>query len=397
MSRIRVGIVGNPTDIHLQRRLSKIDKTKYQVTILSQEYFKEKQWNEIPLFSIDIKKYKNLKYFRFFIDYYKFIAKEDYDIVYCFGTLSSLSWISGIAAKNILVLTTIGSDVFLEEQLDISFWVRKNVLNLARAADRVTVLSKAMKKRLQHDSGIPTKRILDDYLELEDLWYTTKAKDASTEEVFPRILSPRMLAPLYQQISVIKAVSLLKREYPDILLLQTTFGADKKYMESCKRLVQELELEKNVKFFEPIKDTLEMILMYDASDLIIMLPKSDGMPASMQEGWARNKPILVSNIHNYDEENNGKFFLKTDIDPFSIKEAAIQIFQDRSLRDLLKREGRRSIEKKRDFYNPLAIFDAITPSKKRNRFSVMRGQLYFLMFLLEPFYLRLRNKYRHGN
>lgn len=396
MSRIRVGIVGNPTNIHLQRRLSQIDKTKYQVTIISQEYFKEKKWNGITLFSVNLKKYRYLKYFRFFIEYYKFISKEKYDIVYCFGTLSPLSWLAGIASKNILVLTTIGSDVFLEEQLDISFWVRKNVLNLARAADRVTVLSKAMKKRLQDDSGITNKRIQDDFLELEDLWYRN-AKDSSTEETFPRILSPRILAPLYQQISVIKAVRLLKEEYPEILLLQTTFCADKDYMEECKRLVQELTLEENVKFFEPLKDTLEMVLMYDSSDLIIMIPKSDGMPASMQEGWARNKPILVSNIHNYDEEDNRKFFLKTDIDPVSIKDAAIQIFQDRSLRDLLKREGRRYIEKKRHFYNPLAIFDAITPSKTRNSFSVMRGQFYFLMFLLEPFYLRLRNKFRHGN
>lgn len=390
MHRIKMGIIGAPGDTHFERRLSKIEPNKYDITLISPVYYEGMTFQQYPVFSVNLKDFKFLRHFRYFFQYYKFMTQSNFEIIYCFGALSSLAWLAGLCSKDKLVITTIGSDVFLEEQVEISSGVRKNINNCLKSANRITILTKPMEKKLQKDTGVEAQYIYNDFLDIEDEWFFKRAEKKKYCLGYPNILSPRILAPLYQQESIIKGIHLLKETFPQVKLFQTTFRADPNYLKKCQELIEKLDLHDNVEFIDPLAHPLDLLPYYDSSELVIMLPKSDAIAASMFEAWAREKPVIVSNIYNYSDEDNEQLFLKTESDPLSITNSIIRLTHEKSLRENMIKQSSRYIEIQRTNHSTLRIFDNLPEQKKRNLYFRFKGIYLFLYFLLEPHCLRIK-------
>lgn len=388
--KIKLGVVGGAHCVHLKKRLAKLDRKIYDITIISSVYASDKIVDGCAIFSVDINKFKYIRHFHFFLKYASFIRKKKFDVIYCFGALSPLSWLAGLLARKYLVVTTIGSDVFLDDQIPTTSLIRKNTKELLQSADMVITLLSYMNKRLREYFKIPQHRIIRDFLALDEEWLSLAINSIRPKEFqkhAPILLSPRMMSPLYQQIVLIKMLAILKKDFPDILLVQSTFSKDPVYFKECQYLVKSLQLQENILFLETYKDSKELISLFDLSDLVIMVPKSDGMPSSMIEAWARKKPVLVSNIENYDSSWDRKLFLKTETTEEAIAGSVKEILSDQSLRSTLVKESSQFLDSLCMQHQNLVIFKHIEIYRNKNRRSRWWRFILFNLFIIEPLFL----------
>ncbi len=383
-----IGSVGRSCDIHFTRRLKNIDQNKYDITIISPTYYLPSTYEGIEVFSVDISLFSFLRHFQFFYHYFLFIRKKKFDLIYIFGGLISLGWLATIASKCPYIITVIGYDVFLDDQIKTTFILRKNAKRFFRGASYITSLSLAMDKRLCTFFEIEKERIIRDFLDIEDDWYQKNKilTQQSFNDAFPIILSPRMLQPLYQQDKIIEALPMIKEYFPKILLLQTGFGQKKDFFEKCQKLTNRLHLENHVCFLESFKKTTDLIGFFDICDLVIMIPKSDGMPSTLVEAWARKKPVIVSDIDNYDNADNNRLYIKTNTSPEDIARTVGEIMNNSTLKETIVSTGIQYLEKIKNNYEKLSFLKQVPLNKQHNFFNRVTRFFWFLTFILEPLF-----------
>lgn len=395
-NKIKIAIIGVPTDTHLRRRLNKIDYNAYDVSVISPIHIDNYIDPRFNLFSVNLKDFRRLKYFQLYFRYARFMIRENFDVIYCFGALSPLSWVAGIVAKKYLAVSTLGADVYLDEQQPMSPINKLNVKRLIQNADIVTALSSSMKERLLKDFRVPRTRLAIDFYDIEEEWYSPKSKTSvAMAKLPPRntpiIFSPRMLQPLYQQIEIIKSLPTLIKRYPRLLFVQSGFGTNLSYLKQARELIKNLGLENNTLILKEEKLSQDLINIYDRCDIVIMVPKSDGMPSSMIEGWARKKPIIVSDIEHYDSSANKKLFLKTEVSPRAIAASISKILENSRLRSKLVNESYRYLEMQRKLGLKMDVFANTSYFKTKRLLTRLINLGLFISFIIEPRF-KLRRK-----
>ena len=390
-SKIKVAIIGVPTNVHLERRLHKINYQKYHVTIISPIPIENNIQKQFDVFWVDISRFTFLKHFRYFYEYARFILREHFDVIYCFGALSPLSWLTGILCQKYLIISTLGVDVYLNDQVPMSQINKMNIKKLIQNADMVSTLSSSMCKRLLGDFKVSASKISMEFLDIENEWYLEK--DASTSNNlfsghYPVIFSPRILRPLYRQEEIIETLALLKERYPKLFLVQSGFCIDPLYYEKCIKLIQNLDLINHVVILKDQKKLQDRIEVFDQCDIVLMIPSSDGMSSSMIEAWARKKPVVVSDIENYDSSYDGKLFIKTEVDKRSLSQAIIKVLGNEELRCNLIKKSWEHLIKTRDFHKDNDIFAHAQQSSQKNILSKIYRSVLFLLFLIEPWFTR---------
>jgi len=383
----RIGIIGSANCIHLQRYLQTIDPSVYEVTLISGEAAAPLPTVK-KVFFVDPHQFHFLKTIRRLWAYFIFMRRQHFHVLQCFGTLSPISWLGGLSSSSILTASVIGVDVFLEEQLQMPWPCKASIINLLRMSDRVFFLSSAMKKKLTQCIKIPANRLQEDFLPVDLKWKNHPVQNLTEDREggYPVVFSPRMLAPLYRQYELIQAIGSLKNRYPNIHLIQTGYYQNLEYKEKCQRLVAELRLSENVIFLDPLDKEEDLIGIYDRSDLIVMIPVSDGMPSSLIEAWWRKRPVIVSDIYNYDTSWNGKFFIKTPVEIDALSDCITDILRSDNLREHLINNAFDFVSRKSSEVGKR--FEDIKP--KRKFFRKIYGIFLFLLFLLEPHFSRLR-------
>ncbi len=384
----RLGIIGSANCIHLNRYIQRLDLEQYEITIITYEKPMAKLLVGNILF-IDPDRFCFLKTIQRLWFYFSFMKQERFDILHCFGALSPISWLGGLACSSSLTVSVIGADVFLEEQLQMSYVVKASTLNLLRMSDRVFFLSSAMKETLTNVIKISKESLHEDFLAVSAVWRDYPVQTSPDRKQRPIIFSPRILAPLYRQCELIEAVGRLKDKYPKLCLLQTGYGQNLEYREKCQNLVEDLDLSDNVIFMSPLEKEEALIDLYDQSDVVVMIPQSDGMPSSLIEAWWRKRPVIVSDIYNYEESWNKKFFVKTPVDSKSLSSCIENILSSDQLREHMTYSAFDFVSKKSSRHEKR--FENI--KIKKRFFHKIYGFFLFILFLLEPHFLNLQKTY----
>jgi len=110
------------------------------------------------------------------------------------------------------------------------------------------------------------------------------------------------------------------------------------------------------------------------------------MPSSLIEAWWRKRPVIVSDIYNYDTSWNGKFFIKTPVEIDALSDCITDILRSDNLREHLINNAFDFVSRKSSEVGKR--FEDIKP--KRKFFRKIYGIFLFLLFLLEPHFSRLR-------
>ena len=91
---------------------------------------------------------------------------------------------------------------------------------------------------------------------------------------------------------VIKAIGLVKKTYPKILLL---IVGDGPHRENLQKLVMDLNLEENIKFFGFVSNE-EKLKLLATSQALVFPSLCEGFGLVILESFAQKKPVLVSNV-----------------------------------------------------------------------------------------------------
>jgi glycosyltransferase involved in cell wall biosynthesis len=113
------------------------------------------------------------------------------------------------------------------------------------------------------------------------------------------ILSYRNHKPLYNHQTLIKSLPSLSEQFPTLKCFFTRGNYDPDYLDSSKKLVRQLGLQKNVEFIEEwIPDDLLPALI-NLAHIVVSIPFSDGLPATILEIMATRAIPVVGNLPEY--------------------------------------------------------------------------------------------------
>ena len=225
------------------------------------------------------------------------------DIIHSMYIIPNSFWACD-SKKNIPhVITTRGSDILFEypnnyigikskKKVVINPIFNKKVQSVIAKATAITCTSSAQinvvskfsnAKNLLIPTGIDFQSILD---------LKIKRKMTGTFEVF----CPRYLKPLYNIEKIIFAFEMFQKTHPDSNL--TLIDEKSNYADKMKAIVSSLNLNHKIKFIAKM-DFKNLIATYYQSDLVIMIPESDGTPNTALEAMATETPLILGNA-NYD-------------------------------------------------------------------------------------------------
>ena len=262
---------------------------------------------------------------------------------YAGGRLGTMATLSGVRP---MVVTVMGGDVQPEQHLGGYPWLeRRATLRLLRQADLLLSKSEALRAEIARYGdfadrtevvrwGIDVRRFERDPragLELrERLGLPGGARV---------VLSPRLLRPLYNVHLLVEALPAVRARVPGVLLLLAGHRADEAYRARLERRVDELGLGQQVRFLGRI-EYADMPALYSASDAVVSIPFSDGLPQTLFEALASQTAAVIGRLQAYEEVvQDGREALFTQLEPAAVADALVRVLTDPELAGRLTDAG----------------------------------------------------------
>jgi glycosyltransferase involved in cell wall biosynthesis len=241
---------------------------------------------------------------------------------YAGGKLGTMATVAGVHP---LVVTVMGGDVLVEQHLGgHSRLERRATRRVLEEADLLLVKSDRLRAALSALGdfadkietvrwGVDPARFRRDPAARRSMRERLAIGDP--ERV---VLSPRILQRLYNIHLIVEAMPHLLSRVPEALLLVTENMVDPEYRRALAQRVEALRLGGRVRFvgrFAPA----DMPALYNASDVVVSVPASDGLPQSLFEAMAAEVPVVLGRLTAYDEVvRDGESALLVDFTPEGI-------------------------------------------------------------------------------
>lgn len=113
------------------------------------------------------------------------------------------------------------------------------------------------------------------------------------------ILSYRNLKPLYNQITLIKAIPEIIKEYPKTTFVIICGNSDQQYLNKIQEMIDFYQVKDHVILKEGWIDRNVIARLLNMSFVSISIPEMDGLPASLLEIMCTRSIPLISNLENY--------------------------------------------------------------------------------------------------
>jgi glycosyltransferase involved in cell wall biosynthesis len=261
------------------------------------------------------------------------VLSEPADVWHAHYAAEYGTWAAALLRRSPLVITVMGGDVLFDEQ------GRQNVIGRAltrfalRRADLVLVKSNALgdvvasfgvpRERIMRVIwGIDAQRFAADPNEAERLRHDW---DAGTRHV---LLAPRMLQPFYNHHLLIEALPSVIAAGHDVIVVFATKGADPAYRQRIEADAARLGVGDRLRFVPP-RSPEQMATLYSASDLVVSLAPSDGMPQTPIEAGAVHRPTLMTDLARYRELfTDGENVVMTSLDSPAIARHIVALLGD---------------------------------------------------------------------
>src|SRR5574337_1730923 len=106
------------------------------------------------------------------------------------------------------------------------------------------------------------------------------------------LLSSRAIAPIYNQATVVEALTGLPQE---VVVVMTEQGAVAPERERIRRLARAHGVSERVRIIPPVPEE-EMARLYDLAEVVLSVPSSDGSASTIQEALACGRPIVATDL-----------------------------------------------------------------------------------------------------
>jgi|GEM_PF-4615033 len=295
---------------------------------------------------------------------YQGVKSAQADVYHAHYAAELTTWMAWILRKKPFVISCLGGDVLFDEQGSQSFirrWFTKRAL---KKCDYVTVVSHFLGKVVQA-MGISSQKIqrviwgvnTKKFYEIDD--DGSFRKQWKIDQDAPLIFSPRQFKPFYNQGLMIRAFADVLIKMPNAVLTLSTYNQDDEFRTEMESLVDELEVRENIRFL-PGLNPQEMMLAYNASDMVLSLPPSDGTPVSVMEAMVCGTPVVMTNLERFKE-----FFahkesaLFTPLEQKDIVHNICDLLSNNDLYECIRTEGKKIIVENADLHSQTRILEEI--------------------------------------
>lgn len=222
-------------------------------------------------------------------------------------------WSAAMTGFHPLVITLLGSDIYLPAKNyrhPLQLWRDHAINALAlKQCDMVTAVSDDLSQAANRMTlGLAPVELIpigtDTTLFHPDLDTTELREKLNLPEESFVVLSPRQMTPHYNQITIIESIPRVLEEVPNaIFIMKDTFcntPERQDYVRSLKELAQSLHVDHAIRWVEEVT-MQELPLYYGVADVVVSVPSTDGMPVTIFEAMACQKPLIVGDLSSYNE------------------------------------------------------------------------------------------------
>jgi glycosyltransferase involved in cell wall biosynthesis len=285
------------------------------------------------------------------------------DVIHIHYAEQYYGWIASLLGSRPLVVTPMGSDVAAFEErtrptTPDEWWT----VRLLQAADYITPPSNFLVEVINRlgDFRDKTERIIWG-VSLERFRDRDGAHLRQALGIAPGarvILSPKALRPFYRVHLIVEAMAIVRRRFPDAVLVMSEYAEHPEYRDQIVRRSNELGLGENLRFAGELSDD-EMPDLYAMADVSVAIPPRDGMPVALLEAMASGTPTILSRLTRYEEivrHEESAYFVEPD--PEALAAGMIRLLEDRQLYGKIVEEGRRIVSEQADLDEQAAIVES---------------------------------------
>ncbi len=222
-------------------------------------------------------------------------------------------WSAALSGFHPLVITLLGSDIYLPPRNyrhPLQLW-RDHVMNALalKQCDMVTAVSDDLNQAANRLTlGLAPVELIpigtDPQLFQPNLDTTELREKLHIPEESFVVLSPRQMTPHYNQTTIIESIPRVLEEVPQALfIMKDTFcntPERQEYVRSLKELAASLGVDHAIRWVEEVT-MQELPYYYAISDVVVSVPSTDGMPVTIFEAMACQKPLIVGDLASYNE------------------------------------------------------------------------------------------------
>ncbi len=106
------------------------------------------------------------------------------------------------------------------------------------------------------------------------------------------VFSPRIIAPLYRQQDVVRAISMLP---DDVVLFLTEYKAQTDELRELRDLISRLGIASRVQIIPPVHHA-DMPALYALANVVVTVPSSDSTAITLLEALACGRPVVASDL-----------------------------------------------------------------------------------------------------
>jgi len=280
----------------------------------------------------------------------RIIKKINPDIIQA-NYVSTNGWWGARSRFHPYVLFLTGSDIYRDPMNSAEF--TKRVSYALQCADLIVSPSEDLKKHAVLMGADPSKitvfPIGVDRNEFRPAADRTECKRKLGFEDAPVVLSNRSFQPLYNIDLIIKCIPKVLEQITDAKFIFCSVIRDEEG--KLISLAKELGIYKNMRFLGRV-DYEKLVTIYNAADVFVSVPKSDGIPSSLLEAMACGTAPVVSDLPSIREWiMDGVNGLIVPIrDGIKTAEAIIYLLKNRDAREDYARVNQQIVKERGDYH-----------------------------------------------
>ncbi|MBN1920075.1 MAG: glycosyltransferase [Anaerolineae bacterium] len=212
-------------------------------------------------------------------------------------------WVAAATGYHPFIATAWGSDLLLGPPHS---WVQRQLARwVLRKADAVTCVSAQLAETARLLGANP-KRVAVAHWGIDTRIYSAGSADADLRQQIapgfgPVILSIRALRPVYNPLTLAKAIPGVLKQHPEAYFIIRTYAADAEILKQFQQHIVFSGATNHVTYLGELDDEPGIAALYRLADIAISIPASDGTPISVLEAMACGAAPIVSDLPSLKE------------------------------------------------------------------------------------------------
>lgn len=172
---------------------------------------------------------------------------------------------------------------------------------------------------------------------IDPQYFIPKPKPAQTSTV-PTVLAVNHIFPLKDIETMIKSCDIVRKSIPEVqFVVYGSLTVDQDYVKKCRKLIAELNLEKNFKLAGFHSNPQQV---YNEGDIYLLTSISEGSPYTVMEAMSCARPVVATDVGGVSEIVQDNGILCQPRNPEQLAGAVIKMLNNHDMRVKLGRNAR---------------------------------------------------------